>query len=132
MRQALAQLETLRETISAVRRSPRGAEVKVLVGGTSAVTVHAARLPNQPGKDVIQFLVPLDAPAGCNTPVQVVTGLTIYSNIVTMAIDPKTHLLYLPAAEFSKTETVTLPNGKVRPAPIKDSFVILVIGNDRP
>ena len=46
----------------------------------------------------------------------------------TMALDPKTHYIYLPTALFSKTETQTLPNGKVRPAIIKDSFVILVVG----
>ena len=46
----------------------------------------------------------------------------------TMALDPKTHYVYLPAAMFSKTETETMPNGKVRPAMIKNSFVILVAG----
>jgi len=46
----------------------------------------------------------------------------------TMALDPKTHYIYLPTALFSETETQTLPNGKVRPAMIKGSFVILVVG----
>jgi DNA-binding beta-propeller fold protein YncE len=46
----------------------------------------------------------------------------------TMALDYKTHYIYLPTALFSKTETQTLPNGKVRPVMIKDSFLILVIG----
>ncbi len=46
----------------------------------------------------------------------------------TMALDPKTHYVYLPTALFSKTETETMPNGKVRPAKIKDSFVVLVVG----
>jgi YVTN family beta-propeller protein len=46
----------------------------------------------------------------------------------TMALDPKTHCIYLPTALFSKTETETMPNGKVRPAMIKDSFVVFVVG----
>ena len=46
----------------------------------------------------------------------------------TMALDPKTHYVYLPTAMFSKTETETMPNGKVRPAMTKDSFVILILG----
>jgi len=46
----------------------------------------------------------------------------------TMALDPKTHMVYLPTALFSKTETITLPNGKVRPAMIKNSFTVLVVG----
>ena len=46
----------------------------------------------------------------------------------TMVLDPKTHRGYLPTALFSKTETETMPNGKVRPAMTKDSFIILVVG----
>jgi YVTN family beta-propeller protein len=42
----------------------------------------------------------------------------------TMTIDPKTHNIYLPTAQFPPT-----PEGsRQRPAPIKDSFVILVVG----
>ena len=62
--------------------------LQVLVGGKTATPLHAGRAPNQPGKDFIQFVVPADAPAGCNTPVQVVTGGNIYSNVVTLSIDP--------------------------------------------
>jgi hypothetical protein len=46
----------------------------------------------------------------------------------TMAIDTKTHNIYLPAAEFSPATEPTVENPKPRPAQIKDSFVILVIG----
>jgi len=46
----------------------------------------------------------------------------------TMALDPKAHYIYLPTALFSKTETETTPNGKVRPAKIKDSFMVLIVG----
>jgi uncharacterized protein (TIGR03437 family) len=62
--------------------------LQVLVGGVPATPLHAGRAANQPGKDQIQFVVPAGAPPGCNTPVQVVTGGSIYSNVVTMSIDP--------------------------------------------
>ena len=63
--------------------------LQVLVGGATATPLHAGRVVNQPGKDQIQFVVPAGAPAGCNTPVQVVTGGSVYSNVVTMSIGPK-------------------------------------------
>ena len=46
----------------------------------------------------------------------------------TMAIDTKTHNIYLPAAEFAAAMEPTVENPKPRPAQIKNSFVILVIG----
>jgi len=46
----------------------------------------------------------------------------------TMAIDTKTHNIYLPAAEFAEAPEPTVENPKPRPVQIKDSFVILVIG----
>ena len=46
----------------------------------------------------------------------------------TMALDPTSGRIYLPTARFSTTETETLPNGRVRPKTIKDSFEILVVG----
>jgi DNA-binding beta-propeller fold protein YncE len=46
----------------------------------------------------------------------------------TMAIDVKTHNIYLPAAEFAAALEPTVENPRPRPAQIKDSFVILVIG----
>jgi hypothetical protein len=45
-----------------------------------------------------------------------------------MAIDTKTHNIYLPAAEFAAAMEPTAGNPNPRPAQIKDSFVILVIG----
>jgi uncharacterized protein (TIGR03437 family) len=62
--------------------------LQVLVGGAATTPLHADRVPNQPGEDQIQFIVPAGAPAGCNTPVLVVTGGSIYSNVVTLSIDP--------------------------------------------
>jgi YVTN family beta-propeller protein len=46
----------------------------------------------------------------------------------TMALDPKSHRVYLPAAIFSKTEKEAMPNGRKHPAMIKDSFSIIVVG----
>ena len=42
----------------------------------------------------------------------------------TMTIDPKTHNIYLPTAQFPPAAE----GSRQRPAPIKDSFVILVVG----
>jgi DNA-binding beta-propeller fold protein YncE len=46
----------------------------------------------------------------------------------TMAIDTKTHNIYLPAAEFAPALEPTVENPKPRPTQVKDTFVILVIG----
>ncbi len=46
----------------------------------------------------------------------------------TMAIDPKTHLVYLPTAEFAPPASGTPSGQRQRPAMIKDSFVVLVVG----
>ncbi len=46
----------------------------------------------------------------------------------TMAIDPKTHHIYLPAAQFSQPGDATQGGAKPRPVMVKDSFEILVVG----
>ncbi|MGA2782600.1 MAG: YncE family protein [Smithella sp.] len=46
----------------------------------------------------------------------------------TMAIDTKTHNIYLPTAEFAPASEPTVENPKSRPTQIKDTFVVLVIG----
>jgi hypothetical protein len=46
----------------------------------------------------------------------------------TMAIDAKTHNIYLPAAEFAPALEPTVENPKPRPIQVKDTFVVLVIG----
>jgi len=46
----------------------------------------------------------------------------------TMAINIKTHNIYLPTADFSPAPAPTTENPKPRPIPIKGSFVILVVG----
>jgi len=46
----------------------------------------------------------------------------------TMAIDPKTHYIYLPAAQFSTPPPTTPDSPKPRPVMIKNSFSVLVVG----
>lgn len=46
----------------------------------------------------------------------------------TMTIDPKTHNVFLPAAQFSPPAAPTGQGAKPRPAMIKDSFAVLVVG----
>lgn len=46
----------------------------------------------------------------------------------TMSIDPKTHNIYLPAAQFAAPPPTTPDSPKPRPVMIKDSFSVLVVG----
>jgi len=46
----------------------------------------------------------------------------------TMALDPKTHKIYLPTAEFAPAPAPTAEKTKPRPVLIKDSFAVLVVG----
>ncbi len=46
----------------------------------------------------------------------------------TMAIDPITHNIYLPAAQFTPPKAPTPENPKPRPEMVKDSFEVLVVG----
>jgi YVTN family beta-propeller protein len=46
----------------------------------------------------------------------------------TMALDPKTHTVYLPTAEFAPAPPSPAGAPKPRPAMIKDSFAVLVVG----
>jgi hypothetical protein len=46
----------------------------------------------------------------------------------TMAIDPKTHYIYLPAAQFIQPEKTTQAGSKQRPVMVKGSFEVLVVG----
>ncbi len=45
----------------------------------------------------------------------------------TMAIDPRTHRIFLPAARYLPAAKATTENPKPRPTMIKDSFVLLVV-----
>lgn len=46
----------------------------------------------------------------------------------TIAVDPKTHELFLPAARFGPAPAATAENPRPRPAMEKGSFVLLVLG----
>ncbi|MGA2090433.1 MAG: YncE family protein [Endomicrobiales bacterium] len=46
----------------------------------------------------------------------------------TMALDTLTHTIYLPTAEFAPVAKPTTDAPRPRPKPIKDTFVILVVG----
>jgi DNA-binding beta-propeller fold protein YncE len=46
----------------------------------------------------------------------------------TMAIDPKTHNIYLPSAQFTPPKEATQGGSKQRPVMVKDSFEVLVVG----
>ncbi len=46
----------------------------------------------------------------------------------TMAIDPKTHNIYLPTAQFMPPKAPSAETPKPRPEMVKDSFEVLVVG----
>ncbi len=46
----------------------------------------------------------------------------------TMAVDPKTHHIYLPAAQFEQLKEPAPAGTKRRPVMVKDSFEVLVVG----
>ena len=46
----------------------------------------------------------------------------------TMVVDPKTHHIYLPAAQFTQPEESAIEGSKQRPVMVKDSFEVLVVG----
>jgi DNA-binding beta-propeller fold protein YncE len=47
----------------------------------------------------------------------------------TMAVDSKTHRIYLPTALFGPTPAATAETPRPRPTTLKDSFVVLIVGN---
>jgi DNA-binding beta-propeller fold protein YncE len=59
---------------------------------------------------------------------EVVEIVTTQRGARTMAIDPKTHNIYLPAAQFSLLPASTAEGSKPRSTMIKDSFTVLVVG----
>ncbi len=58
---------------------------------------------------------------------EVVATVTTQRGARTMAIDPKTHYIYLPTAKFSPFPS-SVVGARPRPVMIKDSFEILVVG----
>jgi DNA-binding beta-propeller fold protein YncE len=59
---------------------------------------------------------------------EVVDTVTTQRGSRTMAIDPKSHRIYLPAAQFSRPEESTQAGTKQRPVMVKGSFEVLVVG----
>ena len=59
---------------------------------------------------------------------EVVETVTTQRGSRTMAIDPITHYVYLPAAQFSQPEESTQAGSKPQPVMVKDSFEVLVVG----
>ena len=58
----------------------------------------------------------------------VAAALTTQRGARTMALDPRTGRIYLATAEFGATPAPTAEQPHPRPAPIADSFVVLVVG----
>lgn len=59
---------------------------------------------------------------------EVVETVPTQSGARTMTIDPKTHNIYLPTAQFAPPAEPTAENPKPRRTIINDSFIILVVG----
>ena len=59
---------------------------------------------------------------------EVLETVTTQRGSRTMAIDPKTHNIYLPAAQFSPPAASAVEGLRPRPTMIKDSFAVLVVG----
>jgi DNA-binding beta-propeller fold protein YncE len=59
---------------------------------------------------------------------EVVETVTTQLGSRTMAIDPKTHNIYLPAAQFTQPQKTALAGSKKRPMMVKDAFEVLVVG----
>ncbi|MBZ5608499.1 MAG: hypothetical protein LAP38_09590 [Acidobacteriia bacterium] len=74
--------------------------VQILVAGKVASKSYSGRMPGVAGVDQINFTVPADAPSGCYVPVQIKAG-NVYSNIVTMAIQPEGQTCSDPQNPFS-------------------------------
>jgi len=59
---------------------------------------------------------------------EVAETVTTQRGARTMAIDPKTHNIYLPTAEFGPAPTPAPGGAKSRPPIIENSFTVLVVG----
>ena len=59
---------------------------------------------------------------------EVVETITTQRGSRTMAIDSKTHNIYLPAAQFSQQTASTAEGARPRPTMIKGSFSVVVVG----
>jgi DNA-binding beta-propeller fold protein YncE len=62
---------------------------------------------------------------------EVVETITTQRGSRTMAIDPKTHNIYLPAAQFIQPKETTQTGSKPRLKMVKGSFEVLVVGKEQ-
>jgi YVTN family beta-propeller protein len=58
----------------------------------------------------------------------VVENVPTQAHARTMALDPKTHQVFLVTADFGATPPATPENANPRPTMVKDSFVVLILG----
>jgi DNA-binding beta-propeller fold protein YncE len=58
----------------------------------------------------------------------VVENVPTQAHARTMALDPKTHQVFLVTADFGPAPAATPDNAHPRPAMVKDSFVVLIFG----
>jgi DNA-binding beta-propeller fold protein YncE len=59
---------------------------------------------------------------------EVAENVTTQRGARTMAVDPKTHKIYLPTAEFGPQPAAAPDAPRQRPVTAKDSFMVLVVG----
>ncbi len=59
---------------------------------------------------------------------EVVETVTTQRGSRTMAVDPRTHSIYLPAAQFTPSKETTQGSSKQRPVMAENSFEVLVVG----
>jgi len=59
---------------------------------------------------------------------RVVDNLATQKSARTLTLDPKTHRLFLPAAEFGSTPAATTEQPRPRPTMVPDTFSVLVVG----
>jgi YVTN family beta-propeller protein len=59
---------------------------------------------------------------------RVVDNVATQKSARTLTLDPKTHRLFLPAAEFGATPAATTEQPKPRPTMVPDTFSVLVVG----
>ena len=59
---------------------------------------------------------------------EVVDTITTQRGSRTMAVDPRTHRIYLPAAKFTQPKDAVQEGKQAHPVMVKDSFEVLVVG----
>jgi hypothetical protein len=60
---------------------------------------------------------------------RVVDNVATQKSARTLTLDPKTHRLFLPAAQFGATPAATTEQPHPRPTMVPDTFTVLVVGS---